>query len=135
MRPGIPNGPHGKLVRGRRPPVRQRRPGPARAHLVGEVDAPSHDRVGSELPHQLLVGGRGIGDDAETLGLAQLHNVTPDGAGGAGHGQGAARAPSASTSRASRAVRPFMGSVAASASVAPAGLRTTDSAGTTTRSA
>ena len=80
MRPESRDGAHGPRIEksGVHQPVHAA--GDHGAHLRREVLTPAHDRVGAELVHQPLVGGRRVGDHPQPLGLAQLHRVAAHGA-------------------------------------------------------
>ena len=73
----------------------------------------AHDHVGAEVAHELLVGLGGIGDHPQAVGLAQLHHVAAEAAGGArdapasGRAQGrAGRAPGGRSARSSAGSTP-----------------------------
>jgi hypothetical protein len=103
-------------------------------HLARKLITPGHHVVGPQGAHQLFVVDPCVGDDLEADGLGELHRVAAHRAGGARDRQ---TLPGLEGQRIEGQTdgSPFMGIVAASASLARAGLRTTESAGTTTRSA
>jgi hypothetical protein len=90
-----------------------------------------HD-IGTQFLDELFVARRGVGDHAQTVCPGQLDGIAAHRASRSGDRDGPGVRSSTSSTR--RTVKPFIGRDAASASVAPAGTLTTDSAGTTMRS-
>ena len=59
--------------------------------LLADVVSTGHDDVGAQIPNQLFVGTRRVGDDAEPVRLRELHDVAAVASYGARDGHGLSR--------------------------------------------